>query len=186
MKNKKIIQILVLSGLSLLFFSHCKSVKVISYVKDKKEIEKINTIAMGYIEIRNIEVSPYVRENFYNSILFELEKKGYKVISWNELQNSMNLSQIENNQYLTYEEIYRLTKTSSFDIFIQGYIQENVIEDSIYLEPHSTIVLFLHSRKNGKKIGEIRLFSRDKTIQSSENLHYLTEKAVKELIKNLE
>lgn len=175
---KRIIFSLIIS-LSM-FLSNCQTT-IHSYFHKNKYPREIKEISIGFIEIRNFELDSFIKANFYDALKFELEKRNYKVNNPNKVRKVLELANIEEKKYLLEDQIFRLTKNSGFDIFIQGYIQENNVGDALYEEPHTVIVLFLHGRDRGEKFGEIRLFARDRTILSGENLHEMATSIAKEI-----
>lgn len=157
----------------------CSSVMVTSYYDKNNHKEPVKEVALGYIEVRNLDLNTFVRKNLYDSIKFEMEKNKIKVNDPETMKAARKASNIENDEMLSGAEVFRLSKTSSFDLYLQGYVQENKVGDALSEETHSVIVLFLFSRE-GKKAGEIRYFTKKKTVISAENLQEMAQGIVQE------
>lgn len=171
--------IILTLGLSL---SACSSTMVTSYYDKATYRDPVKEVALGFIEVRNLDLNTFVKKNLHDSLKFELEKAKYKVNDSDTIAAARKASNIENEEMLTGPEIFRLSKTSSFDLYIQGYVQENKVGDALSEEAHTVIVLFLISR-DGKKAGEIRHFSKKKTVVSAENLQEMVQGIVQEFRK---
>lgn len=181
MLNKNNKYFLVIVCLTFAFF--CSGTQLKVFYNNKEYTRVIKEVALGYIEIRNLEADPYIIKNFYDTLRFELERNGYKVSSQNAMKDSMKDAKVESNVTLQDSEIYRLTTTSGFDLYIQGYLQESVTGDVLNQKIDSSIVLFLHGRDEGKRVGEIRLFARNEPIKSNLNLQNMVTSIVQALKK---
>lgn len=157
----------------------CGSVTVTSYYDKNAHKEPVKEVALGFIEVRNLDLNTFVRKNLYDSIKFELERAKIKVNDPETMKAARKASNIENDEMLSGAEVFRLSKTSSFDLYLQGYVQENKVGDALSEETHSVIVLFLFSR-DGKKAGEIRYFTKMRTVISAENLQEMAQGIVRE------
>lgn len=162
----------------------CSSVTVTSYYDKNTYKDPVKEVGLGFIEVRNLDLNTFVRKNLYDSIKFEMEKLRYRVNDPEAMKAARKASNIENEELLSGAEIFSLSKTSSFDLYLQGYVQENKVGDALSEEPHSVIVLFLFSR-DGKKAGEIRYFSKKKTVVSAENLQEMAQGIVQEFRKTV-
>lgn len=168
--------------IALVFVLNCSSVTITSYYDKNTYREPVKEVALGFIEVRNLDLNTFVRKNLYDSIKFELEKSRFKVNDPDTMAAARKASNIENEEMLSGAEIFRVSKTGSFDLYVQGYVQENKVGDALSEEVHSVIVLFLFSR-DGKKVGEIRHFSKRKTLVSAENLQEMAQGIVQEFKK---
>lgn len=157
----------------------CGTVTVTSYYDKNAHKDPVKEIALGFIEVRNLDLNTFVRKNLYDSIKFEMEKAKIKVNDPETMKAARKASNIENDEMLSGADIFRLSKTSSFDLYLQGYVQENKVGDALSEEIHSVIVLFLFSRE-GKKAGEIRYFTKKRTVISAENLQEMAQGIVQE------
>lgn len=174
----------ILIPLFFALFTSCSSVTVTSYFDKNTHKDAVKEVALGFIEVRNLDLNTFVRKNLYDSIKFEMEKARFKVNDPETIKAARKASNIENDEMLSGAEIFRLSKTSSFDLYLQGYVQENKVGDALSEEAHSVIVLFLFSRE-GNKAGEIRYFSKRKTVVSAENLQDMAQGIVSEFKKTV-
>lgn len=166
--------------ISVLFFS-CQSTKLLVSIDKSYKISNDDEITIGCVEVRSRGGDSFLGKNFRDALKFEFVSAGYKVTSESELNNAFLSSGIPYLRCLREGEIFALTQSSSFNFFIQSYIQEVKVGDLLREKLHTSIVLHLYTGNGGKQIGEIRFFSKGSTIESNLHLQEMIEMIVRGL-----
>lgn len=159
-------------------FVSCASIDVHGYYHGVKG--KIKNIGLGDIQLRNVELPSSVQENFYSTLSFTLEKSDYHVL---RLLTDNATEKERNHNFLKPEEIFQLTKTNPFDIFLQGYIYESKSGDILDETIETSVTLWIYDRIDGKKIGEIRAFGKTGSLVSEAVQYRIAEEIVAKLSK---
>lgn len=146
------------------------------------KISITDEVTVGCLEERSREGDSFLSRNFRDGLKFELVRAGYKVTSDGELNNAFLSSGIPYLRCLEENEIFALMASSSFDFFIQSYVQEVRVGDILNESLHTSVVLHLYVREGGgMQFGEVRYFGKGFSIKSNINLQRILEKIVQGL-----
>lgn len=169
-------------ALALLIVGSCTSYQVAGITTaDYKPDATFKKVGIGFFEVSGAGNSARTQRNFYDSIAFALQEKGYHIIDASTTRDFLARAELPADRTLSPHEILQFSGKYSGRILIQGRIQEAKTEKLVESLVQVMIQIHFHDMATGQKLGEIVLFGKNLDFHTAHETMVMAQKAAEKL-----
>lgn len=166
----------------LLFTNVCSAYEVTAVrTADYAPDDTFKKIGIGYFEAGGSGNSSRTQRNFYDSLAYSLQARGFQLIDAAATRDLLIRADLPPDRQLSPNEIMQFSSRFPGRILLQGRIQEVKTERLVETYVQVMIQIHLNDMRSGQKIGEAVLFGRNLEFNTARETMAMAEKAADKL-----
>ncbi len=165
-----------------IFAGACSSYEITSVrTTDYTPDESFQKVGIGFFEVAGSGNGARTQRNFYDSMAFALQERGYQLIDAGTTRDLIIRAELPPDRQLSPNELLQFSGKFPGRILLQGRIQEVKTERLVETHVQVMIQVHVHDMRAGQKLGEAVLFARDLEFNTARETMTMARKTADQL-----